>query len=260
MGTARITYDAKVLQTQQVRQPRWQRIILLSVLGYEAAGCLLGGSFLIAAPDGRLMAMPVDIMHGAFRDFLVPGIILFALGILNTAAFISVLRRSRTDWFLAGLAMGGLAAWFWVEIAILQGLHWLHAMWGLPVIAGGLAVIPLLPSRETTLRKAMLLCGVLASLLYAAINVIVAMQWDAYDSASQTVSELSAVGAPTRTLWLVLSTPYTILMVAFALGVWKSATGNRPRRIAGGLLIVFGALGILLTFAQIHLRETIDAG
>ena len=129
---------------KKVNQPRWQRIILLSILAYEAAGCLLGGGLLIAAPDGRYMDMPVEMMHGVFRDFLIPGIILFGLGILNTLAFITVFRRTSLDWFMAGLALGGLFIWFVVEIIILQELHWLHAMWGLPGFSGmglGLPVI-----------------------------------------------------------------------------------------------------------------------
>jgi len=130
------------------RRPSWQRVILLCVLGYEGAGGLLGGGLLVAAPDGRLMDMPVEILHGFFRDFLVPGHILIGLGILNTAAFVAVLRRARYDWLLAGLALGGLAVWFLVEIAVLRELHWLHAMWGLPVLAGGLAALPLVPSRR----------------------------------------------------------------------------------------------------------------
>ncbi len=51
-----------------------RRIILLIVLGYEAAGCLLGGSLLVIAPDGRFMNMPVGIMHGVFPDFFIPGV------------------------------------------------------------------------------------------------------------------------------------------------------------------------------------------
>ncbi len=98
------------------------------------------------------MDMPVGIMHGVFRDFLVPGLILIGLGILNAAAFVAVLRRARADWLLAGLALGGLAIWFIVEIAVLRELHWLHAMWGLPVVAGGLAALPLVPSRRTSRR------------------------------------------------------------------------------------------------------------
>lgn len=129
-------------------QRRWQRVLTLLVLAYEGAGAILGGALLAAAPDGRLMAMPVDMMHGVFPDFLVPGLILLALGVLNAAAFFAVLRRWRSDWLLAGLALGGLLVWFLVEIAILRQVHWLHAMWGLPVVAGGLAALPLIPARK----------------------------------------------------------------------------------------------------------------
>jgi len=265
METTTIQYARKELkhlptgrQANKGGQRKWQRITLLTVLGYEAAGCLSGGALLVAAPDGRLMDMPVNMMHGAFPDFLIPGIILFALGILTTAAFVAVLRRKHLGWLMACLALGGLAIWFWVEIAILQQLHWLHLMWGLPVIVGGLVTIPLIPSRF--MQKTLLVCGIVSSLLYVAINIIVAMEWKAYDSASQTVSELSAIGAPTRTLWMVLAMAYTLLMIAFAVGVWKSAGENRRLRIAGGLMIVYGALGILWPFAPMHLRETLAAG
>ncbi|SHN33356.1 DUF998 domain-containing protein [Chitinophaga sp. CF418] len=111
-----------------------------------------------------------------------------------------------------------------------------------------------------TKQNALLTCGIISFLLYIAINIIVAMQWKEYDSAAQTVSELSAVGAPTRTLWLIVSTPYTLLMIAFAWGVFRSADANRPLRIAGILLIVYGLLGILWPFAPMHLRETLAAG
>jgi hypothetical protein len=64
------------------RQRTWQRIILLTVLGYEGAGAVVGGSLLVARPDGHYMDMPVALMHGTFRDFLIPGTILFALGLV----------------------------------------------------------------------------------------------------------------------------------------------------------------------------------
>jgi len=124
---------------------RWQRVALLLVLGYEGSGALIGGSLLIAAPDGHYMDMPVDIMHGIFRDFSVPGVILFLLGALNAGAFVSVLRKTRQAWIASALAIGGMAIWFVVEIVILRQLHWLHAMWGLPVILGGIAATSLVP-------------------------------------------------------------------------------------------------------------------
>lgn len=129
-----------------INRPVWQRILLLVILGYEAAGALVGGLLLIIAPGGKLMDMPVDIMHGVFRDFLIPGIILFGLGVLNTVAFIAVLRRTSLDWFLSGFGLGGLMIWFITEIIILHEFHWLHAMWGLPVLVGCLVTFPMVSS------------------------------------------------------------------------------------------------------------------
>lgn len=248
----------KATGAKEPSQRIWQRIILLVVLGYEAAGCVMGGTLLIVAPDGHLMDMPVDMMHGVFPDFMIPGVLLVALGILTTAAFISVLRRSRSGWVLAGLALGGLLVWFWIEIAILQELHWLHPMWGLPVVAGALVAIPLIPARYR--QKGLLLCGILSSLLYFAINIVVPTQYPGYSITSQAPSELSATGAPTRMLWTVLAAPYTLLMIAFAWGIRRSDPQNRPLRIAGGLMLAYGALGFLWPFAPMHQREVLAAG
>ncbi len=104
------------------------------------------------------------------------------------------------------------------------------------------------------LRKALLVCGILSSLLYVAMNVSVAMQWEGYSSASQTVSELSAIGAPTRPLWVSLGIVYTVLVAAFGWGVWASARRNRPLRVVGGLMSAYGLIGLGWPFAPMHLR------
>lgn len=241
-------------------QRRWQRVTLLSVLGYEGLGALLGGALLVASPDGRYMEMPVEILHGTFRDFLIPGLILFWLGILNVSAFFAVLRKSPVDWLWAGLATGGLAVWFFVEIVILRELHWLHAMWGFPVILGWCVALPLLRLDATTTRDAWLVCGIASSLLYVAMNVIVPLGWPEYSSTSQTVSELSAVGAPTRALWVVMAMVYTLLVTGFGWGVRMAAGDDRRLRAAGLLIAIYGALGIAWVFAPMHLRESLAAG
>jgi phosphotransferase system glucose/maltose/N-acetylglucosamine-specific IIC component len=115
-------------------------------------------------------------------------------------------------------------------------------------------------SEKALLKKALLICGILSSLLYAGINIYVPMLDKGYDAASQTVSELSAIGAPTRMLWVWLCAPYTLLVIAFAWGVWKSAGQNRSLRIAGGMMIAYGFLGVFWPFAPMHLRETLAAG
>jgi len=254
--------DPKELQHthKQVGQSRWQRIILLTVLAYESIGCLLGGILLIAAPDGKYMDMPVDMMHGIFPNFLIPGIILFGLGILNTLAFIKVLRKTGSDWFMAGLALGGLYIWFVVEIIIIQELHWLHLMWGAPVLLGWVMTIPLIVLRHDTwtMRKALLTCGIFSSLWYVALNIFVPMLYEGYSSASLTVSELSAINAPTRIVWVLLVTLYPLAFAAFGWGVLKSGGQSRSLRITGSLIIIYCILNFY--WPPMHQREVIGAG
>ena len=57
-----------------------------------------------------------------------------------------------------------------------------------------------------------------------------------------------------------MAIPYTLLVTAFGCGVLKSAGPNRRLRIAGVLLVVYGAMGILWPFAPMHLREALAAG
>jgi hypothetical protein len=107
-------------------------------------------------------------------------------------------------------------------------------------------------------RQALLTCGILSALLYAAMLVFVALQWEGYSSASQTVSELSAIGAPTRALWVMLGIVWTVLVVAFGFGIRASAVGNRALGVAGGLLIASAVFG--LAWPPMHQREVLAAG
>lgn len=248
------------VETQLNNQPKWQRIILLSVLGYEALGGIVGGTLLITSPDGRYMDMPVEIMHGVFSDFLIPGIILLLLGILNAFAFRSVLLKSHSDWLMAGIALGGWVIWFVVEIIILQELHWLHLMWGVPVLWGITTAIPLIVLRNDTagMKKGLLICGILSTLWYLAINIFVPTQYEGYSIITFTVSELSAIGSPTRILWVLPTIFYPLLLVAFGWGVLKSAEGNHALRVAGTLIIAYSIFNFY--WPPMHMREVIAAG
>jgi len=78
---------------------------------------------------------------------------------------------------------------------------------------------------------ALLMCGILSSILYFAGEVAVSLSWPAYSYANQAVSELAAIGAPTRTAILALFTAYNALVVACALGVWLVPSAcSRPRK------------------------------
>jgi len=68
-------------------------------------------------------------------------------------------------------------------------------------------------------RKILLLSGVASAALYAGMTAFIPLGWSEYSSLHQTVSELSALGAPTRALWIPLGIAYTVLVTAFGFGV-----------------------------------------
>jgi uncharacterized protein YndB with AHSA1/START domain len=92
-------------------------------------------------------------------------------------------------------------------------------------------------------RRALLACGILACVLYVAMTLFVGRLWDGYSVVSGVPSELSAIGAPTRPLWICLGTLYAILMVAFGWIVWTSAPPNRALRVVGALLMAHTVFG-----------------
>jgi hypothetical protein len=109
-----------------------------------------------------------------------------------------------------------------------------------------------------TWRKALLVCGVVSSLLYA--SMIWGIRYEGYSPISQVPSELTAIGAPTQALWVRLGWIYTVLITAFGIGVWRSAGGNRAVRLVGGLILTYASLGLLWPFAAMHQREVLAAG
>lgn len=115
------------------------------------------------------------------------------------------------------------------------------------------------PTRSGVVQRVLLVCGILSSLLYGAMITLI--RYQGYNPISQVASELTAIGAPTRPLWMVLGPVYDLLVVAFGVGVWMSAGGKRALRVVGGLFVAFGALGgIAWPFAAMHQREVLAAG
>jgi hypothetical protein len=103
-------------------------------------------------------------------------------------------------------------------------------------------------------RKASLICGIVSSLLYVATDVLGAARWDGYSYTSQSISELMAIGAPSRPLVVPLLLTYDILVIAFALGVWGAAGRKRSLRVVAGLLVGYGIVGLAGPFAPMHQR------
>ena len=107
-------------------------------------------------------------------------------------------------------------------------------------------------------RQALLTCGILAPLLYVAMTLLVGLLWEGYSIVSGVPSELAAIGAPTRPLWIWLGIVYAVLMVAFGWIVWTSAPPNRPLRVVGALLMAYTVFGQF--WPPMHQRAVLAAG
>ncbi|HEY3373728.1 MAG TPA: DUF998 domain-containing protein [Candidatus Aquicultor sp.] len=101
------------------------------------------------------------------------------------------------------------------------------------------------PQALTMVQKALLVCGIVSTLLYAATDVLGGMRLTGYSHLDQMVSELSAVGAPTRPLMLASGIVYDTLVVVFGIGVWALAGKKRSLRVSAIALVAFGVIGWL---------------
>jgi endonuclease/exonuclease/phosphatase family metal-dependent hydrolase len=141
-------------------------VALVVVQLFQALGGLAGGAVLIASPDGHLMKMPLSNLDGSpFRDFLIPGIILFVvLGMGPLAAALVLVRRPRSatlervnpfpheywGWTLSGAIGAGLVIWIAVETLIVpySFLQPFYAGVGIVIIA-----LTLVPSVRAYYRR-----------------------------------------------------------------------------------------------------------
>ena len=111
--------------------------------------------------------------------------------------------------------------------------------------------------RKVGLRRILLACGVISPLLYAVSDTLAGVLWEGYSFRDQTISELGAIGAPSRTVFAALLIPTYLLLVAFGAGVWQAAEDRRRLRAAAGLLIAFGVLALTVgQFAAMRPRGT----
>ncbi|HMN09495.1 MAG TPA: DUF998 domain-containing protein [Gemmatimonadaceae bacterium] len=94
------------------------------------------------------------------------------------------------------------------------------------------------------MRRFLLACGIASPVLYAIADAVAGMSWEGYSFRDQTISELGAIGAPSRPLFSLLLVPTYLLLAAFGAGVRQSAAGRRPLRMAGTLVIALAVLAL----------------
>ena len=114
-------------------------------------------------------------------------------------------------------------------------------------------VAPPLPGART-LQYALLVAGALSSLLYITADLVAVLRYPGYSILDQTISELSAIGAPTGELWSTFGTAYGILFIAFTVAVFRESPNNAPLRLAAIVLLTFVLSGLLWTLFPMHQR------
>jgi len=93
------------------------------------------------------------------------------------------------------------------------------------------------------LRKTLLFCGILAALIYVGRDLAAWLSYPGYDFANQVVSELSAIGVPSRGIDGAIGWAYGVLTLLFSAGIWLSARTSTLRAAAVVLAsaTIFGA-------------------
>jgi hypothetical membrane protein len=96
---------------------------------------------------------------------------------------------------------------------------------------------------RSRLQDNLLVCGTLAAFVYLVTDVLASLRYPGYDFTSQGVSELMAVGAPTKGLVDSIFIVYGVLAIAFAIGVIRDASrGQRALRTTGVLLLAYAVV------------------
>lgn len=207
-------------------------------------GALAVDPFLLVAIVLGAVAFP-----GAFRVYTVATIVVTSvLAMFGFSYVTAVVANEPTPW------MGA------IERAAQYATNLWYAVFAVVLLGERRAAEP----ASTTHRRGALdtvqwavACGFLSALLYGLMLAVVPLTWSAYSSATQTVSELSAIDAPTRAMWVPLGVLWAVLYGAFGYGVSKAAS-TRAMRVAGGAILASAILSLF--WPPMHQRGVLAAG
>jgi hypothetical protein len=112
------------------------------------------------------------------------------------------------------------------------------------------------------LRRILLVCAVVSAVLYVVVDMLGTVRYPGYRFTEQQFSELTVSGSPVRPLMVALSLiPYTLLVAAFALGIWVSAPPKRAGAITAAMLLGYAAFGMAGGWlTPMNTREALAAG
>ena len=132
------TYDLKnlfILSSQNffsISQFLMTRILSIILLAFIGLGAVYGGVNLISDPTGWKIGLHTGMLkYSPFKDFLIPGIILFfvlGLGSLFTCAM-ATLRTARYPLWVIFFGFA-IAIWISVQMLMLRDVYFLQVLFG----------------------------------------------------------------------------------------------------------------------------------
>jgi hypothetical membrane protein len=112
-------------------------------------------------------------------------------------------------------------------------------------------------------QKTLIICGIVSSMLFVAVDIIASNKWPGYSIKSQAFSELTAIEAPTRPLMVItIGIPYNLLTIAFSIGIWITAfnlSQKRALRFLAAMIFVHAVSGFIGgTIFPMHSRGMVN--
>jgi hypothetical protein len=149
-------------------KPTTARNIFIFLLLFLGVGALGGGALLVISPSGKLLGgLPISILdHSPFKDFLIPGIILFlVLGLSPCLLVVALIKKPANrfaeyfnffkdmywGWSFSIYIAFALIIWIQVETIFVQNVGWLqtfYMLYAIPII-----FVALLPQIRTLYKK-----------------------------------------------------------------------------------------------------------
>jgi hypothetical protein len=114
-------------------------------------------------------------------------------------------------------------------------------------------------THQTPVHRALLICGIAASLIWMGTDILAALRYDGYHYPLDPISSLSAVDSPVRAMMQPLSMIYLVLKISFACGVWVSASQKRDLRIIAALLFAFSLTDVASYFFPFYPNEPLGS-
>jgi hypothetical protein len=108
------------------------RIIAMLLLLFNGTGAIFGGWSLMTDPSGSDLQIPVNYLeHSPFKDFLIPGVILFTVnGIFSIIVLLWTFFQWRHYYWLL-MAQGALSlGWIIIQMILLRQIYYLQFIFG----------------------------------------------------------------------------------------------------------------------------------